>query len=312
MYNMKLQVPSLSSKIPLSLFSCIALSTFAIPVIPQQLHAAFEKVSKNLSRIRNLPRQPMMKVLLLNDQDGFMVEVNGAHNIYDPYTGKKVEGAFLKSSYFMYPTTDGIKWGQEFPGIFQLLVVPDASSTSVVINGIQYPGAVAFYQVEDKLAAVNWVSLEEFTSSLMSTTFLPSVTEYKEALSSYAIAIRSLAYQDLIQSKNQYWDLKADESGYKGRAVERLDKPFIDAMKVSQDIVMMTPGGRMDNVEKTRSFNEEVQALLHVMPKKDVEAMASSGKDARRILEQFFPGKILTIAESPKVPQDHPYTRSSL
>ncbi len=305
---MKLKVPTIGMKASLSVLSLATI----LSVIPQHgsssLQAAFEAVSSKLSRVRNLPRQPMVRVLLASEQEGLKIEVNGAYNTYDPYTGKKVEGAFLKSSYYMYPTAEGIKWGQEFPGIYQLLIVPDSSSSSVIVNGIQYPGAVVFYQVDDKLAAVNWVSLEDLTSSLMSTTFLPTDTEHKEALSSYAIAIRSLVYQALVQSKNHFWDIKADDAGYKGRAVTRLDHVFTDAMKVSQDIIMATPGGMMKNQSEMKPIHQEIKGLLQMMPRKDVDTMAEGGKDARRILEQYFPGNLLTIAETPKMPPEHPYS----
>lgn len=305
---MKLKVPTIGMRYPLSMLSLTAALAFFSQCDLPTLHANFEAVSTKLARVKNLPRQPMLRVLLASEQEGLKIEVNGAYNTYDPYTGKKVEGAFLKSSYYMYPTSDGIKWGQEFPGIYQLLIVPDSSTSSVIVNGIQYPGAVAFYQVENKIAAVNWVSLENLTSSIMSTTFLPADRDYKESLSSYAIAIRSLIYQTLVQSKNPYWDIRAEDAGYKGRAVIRLDQVFTDAMKVSQDIIMATPGGIMKNQNEMQPVYQEIKNLLQIMTRKEVDQLAESGKDARRILEHYFPGNLLTVAESPKIPPEHYYS----
>ncbi len=287
--------------------SC-GVGAFCLPMSHGALHAAFEALPKSLSKVRSLPKQPMLKVLLGQDQDGFMVEVKGAHNVYDPYTGKKLESAFLKSSYYMIPTSDGVKWGQEFPGIYQLLIIPDSSSTSITVNGIQYPGAVAFYQVESKLAAINWVSLEDFTSSILSTTLFPKDQDQKETLATYAIAIRTLAYQSLIESHNAFWDVKASEAGYKGKAVERSDKTFLDAMKVSQDIILAQSGNATDASQRETLSQSFTQTFQH-MPFQDVHNMAESGKDARQILEHYYPGRVLTLAEPPKMPQGHHYSR---
>ena len=227
-----------------------------------------------------------------------MVEVRGPHNIYDPYTGRKLEAAFIGSSYYMYPTADGIKWGQEFPGVFQIVILPDEPSAGVFVNGIAYPGAVAFYQVDSRLAAVNWASLDDFTSSLVSSNFLPKESDQKETLAAYAIALRTKVYQQILSSDNPFWDVNADVCGYRGYAVVRFDIPFKEAMKATKKIIMT--GNQQSNLP-VRFDKKVIEDIRQKMPLSEVQALAKDGKDAKIILHRFYPEQNLTVAETPQV-----------
>lgn len=241
---------------------------------------------KVLNNVRNLPQQPMVRVLVLAQKPSLQVEVKGSHNVYDPYNGKKLDAAFLTSSYTMTPTSDGLMWGQEFPGVFQLLIVPDTKEGIVLVDGIQYAGAVAFYQVENRLAVVNWVSLEDFTSALLSTTMIPKEREHKEALAAFAIALRSLAYEQLSHSTHQFWDVRGDECGYRGRAIVRLDLPFQEAMRSTKNIILEPKGNESLSLQS-------VSQLLQTMPYSEAVDLAEGGKDASSILEKYMPGRPL-------------------
>ena len=247
--------------------------------------------NESLGRVLHMPEDPVCKVLLAKVQKSLQVDVNGAHNIYDPYTGKKLDAAFVSSSYPLVPTIDGIKWGQEFPGVYQIVVIPDDDNGGVTVNGTTYGGVVAFYQVEDKLAVVNWISLDELTSSLLSSNFLPKDAYQKETIAAYAIALRSLVYNQMMNSDTPFWDVRADECGYQGKAVTRVDLPFIDAMRATKKIVMI--GGGSSPALKTSSIEE----LRRKMPSDAAEALAKEGKDARLILHKYYPNAMLTIAE---------------
>lgn len=246
--------------------------------------------SDRMSRVLHMPQEPLCKVLILKDQKSFEVAVSGSHNIYDPYTGDKLEAAFLSSSYPMNPTTEGIKWGQEFPGIYQIVIIPDDESTGVTVNGVTYSGAVAFYQVEDRLAAVNWISLDDVTSSLLSSNFLPRDAYQKEAVATYAIALRTLIYQQMLAPETAFWDVKAESCGYQGKAVTREDSPFVEAMKTTRKIIMI--GGAPVPLSR-----KAIDDLRKKMPSIDIENMAKDGKDARVMLHRFFPESSLGMAE---------------
>lgn len=260
------------------------------------LQASFQELPKPLLHVRNIPKMPFVKVLLLKGQKSLHVEINGAHNIYDPKTGEKLESAFLKSEYHMSVTNDGLKWGEEFPGIFQLLLIPDSKQTYIVLNGIQYPGAVAFYEVEGAISAVNWVGIEDFTTALLSMKLMPRDYDQKEALAAYAIAFRTIAYNAILQSQNMFWDITAADASYKGRAVTRSDALFVDAVHRSHDIVLQDS----ELLKPSQTISDAMTTLLQTMPYDEVKKFAEAGQNARHILDHFYPGQALTVVDVPK------------
>ena len=283
-----------SSKYMRNIVRCLPL--FVLFVAPMAvcafpLAASAQPVYNDwMTKVLHMPEEPLCKVLIDKEQKSFQVEVKGSHNIYDPYTGKKLDAAFLSSSYPMVPTSEGIKWGQDFPGVYQIVVIPDNETASVTVNGVTYGGVVAFYQIEDKLSAVNWISLDDMTSSLLSSNFLPRDAYQKEVIAAYAIALRSIIHHQIMNATAQYWDIKAEDCGYQGKSVTRSDAPFIEAMKATKKIVMI--GGT------AVALNRKVIETLRVkMPSNDIEDMAKDGKDARVILHRFYPESTLGIAE---------------
>lgn len=243
---------------------------------------------KLLQNVRNLPHFPFIRVLLAAQKSSFQVEVHGSHNIYDPFTGKKLEAAFMSSSYQMTPTADGIRWGQDFPGVYQILIVPDSKGGTVTIDGIQYAGGVIFYEVCSTLAAVNLVSLEDLTSSLLSMIMAPAAVDHKEALAALAIGVRSLANEQILHTTHQFWDVRADACGYKGLAVVRQDEPFQDAIKLSRNLVLEP---RPDTSAGLSS--QELEKLKQTIVYQQAVDFAQNGKNAAYILEKFIPGRQL-------------------
>ncbi len=257
------------------------LFSLALGLISQLNAEVTAEGQKTLEEIRERFHGPTIRVQLMADVDGSQVEVKGPYNIYDPRTGKKLDSAYMSSSYYMYPTIDGIKWGQEFPGIYQILIVPDRLDTSVLVNATEYHGMAYIYQIKGSLGGVNEVSLDEFVASILSTHVPAEITE-KEALAALAIALRTEALYWLAIASNPYWDVKAGTVGYRGAAVERHDPAFEDALKSSKDLVMKKMG--QDDLVTVRWFSAgETMAPVHEMQK-----LAQEGKDARAILEKLF------------------------
>jgi len=266
---------------------CICLALFGGMLIadepPMVAHPSMYKV-------RYMPEKPFIKVLLAQDKEALKVEVSGAHNVYDPFTGSKLDSAFSASSYVMKPTSDGIRWGQDFPGTYQVVIVPDSKGEiGVSVNGTFYGGVVAFYQVNDRLAAVNWISLEEFTASLLSSTFLPQDEDQKEAIAAYAIAFRSRAYEQIMEPSAAYWDVNAEECGYKGRSIVRNDKPFLLAMRNSKRIVMRPTSEGLTK--------KSLAMILQSMPFDQVRTLADEGRDARYILKKSYPSVEMQVIQ---------------
>lgn len=264
----------------------VALACCSAPLLSAQDAVYHERMNKVL----HMPEFPMVKVRLAADQNSLYVEVKGSHNIYDPYAGKKLEAAFSGSSYQMVPTKEGITWGQHFPGVYQIAIISDKVANPVIVNGIPYDGVVAFYQVNDKLSAVNWVSLEEFTASILNSIFLPKDADQKEALAAYAVAIRSKAYQQVMKSDNALWNILGESCGYNGRSTVRNDLPFTEAMKATKKLVMTSCQQRQEPFD-----TQTIEKIRQQMPLSEVLKMAQQGKDASEILHHFYPDYVLNV-----------------
>lgn len=250
---------------------------------------AEDKAQVQLETVRHRFHGPSIRVQLMHDVEGALVEVKGRYNVYDPKTGKQLDTAFLPSSYYMYPTVDGIKWGAEFPGIYQILIVPDKTETTVLVAGTEYHGIVYLYQINGLLGGVNETSIDDFVTSILSTHLPDSIT-HKEALSAVAIALRTQVIRQMDQNSNPYWDIKAETLGYRGCSVERKDRPFVEALRNTKEMILVKGSLPVD----IQWFSGQNGASG---PFDQIEQMAQSGKDARVILESLFPGAIITKAK---------------
>lgn len=229
-----------------------------------------------------------VKVQLFKDLEGALIEVKGPYNVFDPKTGKKIDICFMPASYYMYPTTDGLKWGQEFPGVYQILISPDKKGATVVVAGTEYRGKSYLYQIKGTIGAVNELSVEDFTASVLSS-HVPGEVNSQDALEALAILLRTEVYNSINQGSNQFWDIKASSFNYQGYAVERRDEPFLDALASTRGMILRN--GKSDQSPAIRWF----QTGKIAEPVKKIEALAAEGKDAKEILSQICPGSIITI-----------------
>ncbi|MFN4174410.1 MAG: hypothetical protein ACK4HV_04830, partial [Parachlamydiaceae bacterium] len=64
-------------------------------------------------------RPATIKVLVAQNKPGIVLEVRGKYKIYDPNTMEHISTRFIGKRKFLQPLSNGIKWGEEFPGIYQ-------------------------------------------------------------------------------------------------------------------------------------------------------------------------------------------------
>jgi hypothetical protein len=244
---------------------------------PARLQAA----SEELLQVKNSPKGPTLKVLVLDDVEGALVEVKGAYNLYDPKSGNKLTSAFSSSSYYMQSTTDGLKWGVEFPGIYQIAIVPDSPNSTILVHGIEYKGVVTAYQIEGTIGFVNELSIDDYAASLVSEKSQGKELA-KEALSALLIAARTDAMYKSQHGKTKFWHVKANEVGYQGFAVCRQDKTFLDAMRETSQMVLNAP--------------QSIAWFDKGLPLEEIQKKAEAGKDARAILADATNGNSIVLA----------------
>ncbi len=134
---------------------------------------------------------PTIKVLLTHDQESVLVEVKGKYNLYDPRTGQLMSSRFKGKRRTLQATRQGLVWGEEFPGVHQMAIVPDDYNTKINVDGIDYYGSVYVYDVGGLISVVNDIHVEDYLDSLMSPMFQSEMPS--ELLEALAITARTNA-----------------------------------------------------------------------------------------------------------------------
>jgi hypothetical protein len=149
----------------------------------------------------------------------------------------------------------------------------------VLVNGIEYKGMLYAYQVNGTIGFVNEVTVDDYVESMLSHIQEQEVKE-QEALAALAIAYRTHA--QMLCNLGKFWDVKASDVGYEGFAIVRHDKPFQEALKLTQRMIMSCPAMSW--------FANQAKP-----PMEKIEKMATQGFNAKAILLQFFPEAKLEI-----------------
>lgn len=238
--------------------------------------------------LQSQPKAPTIKVLLARDLPEATLEVHGKYNIYDPYTGGRLATRFVGKGARLTPMSDGLRWGEAFPAIYQIVVVPDEPHTVSVVNGVEYRGSIFVYQVEGRISIINEVPVEEYVASVLSTTLSEPVE--REPMAAMAIAMRTEAVNTALTHANKFWHVEADRVGYLGSSVVMSEGTVPRVMRETRHLVL----------SKTRAFQGGVTPFDTecVLPQKSMEPawslakaqeMGDKGKNAAQILEGIYP-----------------------
>lgn len=248
-------------------------------------------------------KPPKIRVLVVNDQQGVVIEVKGKYKMYDPHTGDHISTRFVGKRKFMQAVRDGLKWGEEFPGIFQLLIVPDETSTTTIVDGIEYRGPIYVYDVGGTISVVNEVGIEDFLSSTLSHSYRQKMPE--EFLAATVIAARTNAYYTAANPKNQYWSVDAHPIKYQGYAVVDSTSDIEKAIKNTRHMVMSFTGqsdGKINAFPAEWKTNDDYtrQQNISKITLEEAAEMAKQGAHAAQILTKAFPGVKIEMVHHPE------------
>ncbi len=177
-----------------------------------------------------------LKVLLLQNQDSLFLDVTGGHKVYNPITQLLIGETRSSTAGQLSLKKDGIFWEENYPGVFQIRIVPSDASVNILVNGIQYKGCVEICEVGGKLAVLNEVDVENYLKATLAKQRVPSV--HPEVLNSLAIAARTNLYYLIDQNHSFSWDLEAAEQNYVGHALTA-QNPFLEkAIRETAHVVM--------------------------------------------------------------------------
>lgn len=238
-----------------------------------------------------------LRILITHDTPGVILEVKGKYKIYDPNTQRHMGKGYSGKRKFIQPLSDGIKWGEEFPGVYQILVMPDDKSTTMIVDGIEYKGSIYVYDIGGSISVVNEIPFDEYVKMVLSSKLQQPLPQ--EALAALAIAIRTNAYYLQQNSQNNFWDVEARQIGYQGSALYNPSSLMEQAVKATHNMVMNESSLPMliqwDIVD---SADVPKKTVLDAKISLDQAAMlAHQGDHAAQILKKAFPSAQIELVE---------------
>ncbi len=177
-----------------------------------------------------------VKVLLKKNVEGALIEVKGAYDVIDPFTQKKVSNGFKGKRFYLYPHQEGIKWGEDFAGIYQIKISPKDPASSVLVDGIQYKGNLEIYHVDNKTTIINEVDVENYLKSILSNQ---NFDAYDTAvIDAIAILARTQTYYQIEHHDRAFWHIDANVVDYKGHALAHFSPKVIKSVNSTRFLVM--------------------------------------------------------------------------
>jgi stage II sporulation protein D len=176
-----------------------------------------------------------MMVLLHRQASEVLLEAKGKYEIFYPLDGTKISSGINSNRHTISATEYGLKWGEEFKGLHQLRFVPAESTSSLLVNGIQYAGCIEVKSNDGKLNIINEVGVEPYLKSTLSSMFPQAIPQ--EAMNAIAIVARTNAYFIGSRNKQAAYHVVASDVGYKGTSF--LPKKHVDrAVEITDHLIM--------------------------------------------------------------------------
>ncbi len=248
---------------------------------------------------REKPVPPSIRVLIIHDVEAVDLEVKGKYSLYDPYTNDYISSRFIGKNRQIQALSDGLKWGEAFPGLYQIKIKPDSAETITVVDGREYQGETYVYDIGKTISVVNNVPIEHYVKEIL--TQYENLNLAPETLSALAIVIRTNAYYQAANPKNTYWATNAEKIGYNG---ELQSSPVIEeALRVTKYMIMSqtgvyegmaTPFAAQFNA-KTPGGDLARDARIAKISLEQADQLAKGGDHAAQLLNKAFPGMMIML-----------------
>lgn len=193
--------------------------------------------SEHASQVAEVASPQAIHVLLQEDTTEALLEVKGPYFLFNPHDGSKICSGVLGKRFMVHSLPNGLKWGEEFPGIHQFIIVPRGEGSSVFVNGIQYSGSVCVYSVGNRINIVNQIDVENYVKSVLASQF--SAPLESEVMAALAILLRTNSYYALSRQSNVFWNVLAKESGYQGVALCSPGSPIDRAVDATRHLILV-------------------------------------------------------------------------
>jgi len=267
----------------------------ALGPMSASLHAGwFDSIT---SYFRSAPpaTPPKIRILVVHDKQGVVLEVKGKYKIFDPHSGEHMTTRFVGKRKFIQAVHDGLKWGEEFPGLHQLMIVPDERTTTTIVDGIEYRGPIYVYDIGGTISIINELYIEDYLSSTLAQKYTEE--SQTELLNAVAIAARTAAYYAVENPKSQYWSVDARQVGYQGSAVVDNASMMENAIRETRYMIMSNAAPGEDQINAfpaewnrgNQGYGTGQQVVSRITLA-DAATLAQKGDHAAQILAKAFPG----------------------
>lgn len=278
------------------LFTNLLLSSLLITPFSGTLHAQIATPLKVSWGREAAPPAPTIKVLIAHDQECVNLEVIGKYKIMDPHENKFISMRYTGKNKSIQALRNGLKWGEEFPGVHQIALLPASPATKIFVNGILYTGSIAIYDIGGTISVVNDLPIEDYLSDLLPLKYSQDLSE--EATAALVISERTNAYFQAQNPKSSYWTVDGQAIGYKGYIPADPQSSIQRALDVTRYMVMSQAGSYPGIVtpfplswESTSKKNPvgKAKPIVSLIAINDIEKMAKKGDHAAIILDKAFP-----------------------
>lgn len=236
---------------------------------------------------------PEVKILIVHDKPGVVLEVKGKYKLYDPNTNEFISTRFIGKRKFIQALQDGLKWGEEFPGVHQIKIVPDDPKTKTLVDGTEYSGEVIVYDIGGSISVVNKLPVDDYLNFVMGTKNFNSLSQ--EALNALAIVTRTNVLYHAQNSNNNFWSIEGSQVGYLGSAAGQVKGTLASAITDTSNMVLRK-SGELFPAEWSSSTGQG-DAVIALISLNEAEKLASDGKNASEILSVAFPGASVNLVE---------------
>lgn len=240
---------------------------------------------------------PAVNLLIVHDRPGVVLEVKGKYKLFDPRLNSYISTRFVGKRKFVQPLTDGLKWGEEFPGVHQIKIVPDDAKATTLVDGVEYKGVVLVYDIGGTISVVNEVPLEDYLRATLVPQFDKKL--HPELAAALAIAARTNTWYQVTHSSNPYWALEASKVGYQGYAAGASGNGITGGIEETRGMVLTKEGAvfPIEWEQASRNFPKIPNAVPARISFGEAENLAKKGDHAAQILEQTFPGSAISMIE---------------
>lgn len=210
---------------PLYLFLCLAFASIGYSSTQEEAKQQSENA-----------KPACVKVLLHKDTDGALVEVKGGYQVQDPYTHKILSSGFKGKRFYLYPHEEGIRWGEDFVGTYQIKLLPLSVDTTILVNGVQYQGNLEIYHVNNKITLINEVEIESYLKSMLTPRFANHIHDV--VMDAIAIVARTNVYYQVLHNRNAFWQIDGREVDYRGVVATLFNRNIDRAVDNTKHLVM--------------------------------------------------------------------------